>query len=531
MSANFPRLDAADLHDKLSGDSEIALLDVREEGVFGERHILTASNAPVSRFERIVPALVPRRATPIVLVDDDETLAARAAGILRANGYENVSILRGGVPAWEEAGFALFAGVYVPSKAFAEFVEVEYQTPHIDAHELQARRAAGEDIVLLDSRPYDEYNWITIPGAIDCPGAELVLRAREVVPSEDTLVVVNCGGRTRSIIGAQILIDAGLPNRVVSLKDGTQGWHLAGLEVARGLDQIAPRPSPAAHDWARKAAGNLARRFDVPTIGAATLALFEAERNEATLYRFDVRGADEYRHGHRPGFLSAPGGQLVQATDTYIAVRQARIVLADSDGVRARTTAAWLARLGFANVYVLDENAPAGRVETGAAPERVLDIDAANVETVTAAELSRLLEQGVALVVDVATSRQYRAGHIPGAWFAVRGRLGLDAAKLPAATLYVVTSPDEVIARLAVNELAQATGTPVKLLSGGTDAWSAAGLPLETSRENLASRTDDVLLKAFERREEREAAMREYLQWEIGLVEQVRRDGTLHFRL
>ena len=531
MSANFPRIDAAALHASLSDDTEIALLDVREEGVFSERHILTASNAPTSRFERIVPALVPRRATPIVLIDDDETLAARAAGILHANGYENVSILRGGVPAWDAAGFSLFAGVYVPSKAFAEFVEVEYETPHIDAHELQARRAAGEDIVLLDSRPYDEYNWITIPGAIDCPGAELVLRAREVIPSEDTLVVVNCGGRTRSIIGAQILIDAGLPNRVVSLKDGTQGWHLAGLEVARGQDQIAPSPSPAAHDWARKAASNLAKRLNVPTIGAATLARFESERDDATLYRFDVRGWDEYRNGHRPGFVSAPGGQLVQATDTYIAVRQARIVLADSDGVRARSTAAWLARLGFPNVYVLDENAPAGRVETGASPESVLGLDAGTSEAVTAAELSGLLDRNEVVVVDLATSRQYRTGHIPGAWFAVRGRLETDAAKLPAATLYVVTSPDEVIARLAVAELAKATGTPVKLLSGGTQAWSAAGLPLETTREYLASRTDDVLLKAFERRGDREAAMREYLQWEIGLDEQVRRDGTLQFRL
>ena len=531
MSADFPRIAAADLHARLSGDSEIALLDAREEGVFSERHILTASNAPISRFERIVPTLVPRRATPIVLVDDDETLAARAAGILRANGYDDVSILRGGVPSWSAAGFELFAGVYVPSKAFAEFVEVEYGTPHIDAHELQARRAAGEDIVLLDSRPYDEYNWITIPGAIDCPGAELVLRAREVIPSEDTLVVVNCGGRTRSIIGAQILIDAGLPNRVVSLKDGTQGWHLSGFEVARGQDQIAPTPSPAGHDWARKAAENLAKRLNVPTIGAATLARFEAERDDTTLYRFDVRGTDEYRNSHRPGFLSAPGGQLVQATDTYIAVRAARIVLADSDGVRARTTAAWLARLGFPHVHVLDENAPAGRVETGASPETVLGLDAATTETVTAAELSALLAQGDVVVVDVATSRHYRAGHIPGAWFAIRGRLAEDASKLPVAPLYVVTSPDEVIARLAVTELAQAAGAPVRLLAGGTDAWSATGLPLEITVENLASRTDDVLLKSFERREDREAAMREYLQWELDLVEQVRRDGTLQFRL
>ena len=531
MTTQFPRIEAPALHRLLPGEGEVAVLDIREEGVFAQAHILTASNAPISRFERIVPLLLPRRATPIVLVDDDEQLAERAARILAAHGYHAVSILSGGVPAWHKAGFALFAGVYVPSKAFGEFVEVAYHTPHIDAHELQRRREAGEDIVLLDSRPFDEYNWITIPGALDCPGGELVLRAREAVPSEDTLVVVNCGGRTRSIIGAQILIDAGLPNRVVSLKDGTQGWHLSGLEVERGAESIVPQPTNGAFEWARQAAAGLAKRFEVPTIGAVTLARFEEEREHTTLYRFDVRAPEEYRSGHRPGFLSAPGGQLVQATDTFIGVRRARIVPADSEGVRARTTAAWLARMGFPNVYVLDEHAPAASVEVGDAPETVLGLGAAEAKTVTADELATLLKRGDVVVVDVATSRQYRAGHIPGAWFAVRGRLVADAAKLPKAALYVLTSPDEVIARLAISELEAATGKPVGLLLGGTQAWWGAGHPLERQAEHLASRTDDVLLKAFERRDQKEAAMREYLQWEVGLVEQVRRDGTLQFRL
>ena len=234
MSDDFPRVTAAELRRRLLDAGELALLDVREEGVFAQGHILTASNAPTSRFEHVVPRLVPRRATPIVLVDDDEGLAGRAARILAANGYSEVSLLKNGLPSWAAAGHQMFSGVFVPSKAFGEFVELAYGTPHIEAADLRRRREAGEDIVLLDSRPFDEYHWITIPGAIDCPGAELVWRVREVVPSDETLVVVNCGGRTRSIIGAQTLIDAGLPNRVVSLKDGTQGWHLAGLDVVRG---------------------------------------------------------------------------------------------------------------------------------------------------------------------------------------------------------------------------------------------------------------------------------------------------------
>ncbi|MCB4768692.1 hypothetical protein LGR54_08765 [Ancylobacter sp. Lp-2] len=531
MTIAFPRLDATTLHARLKGAEEIALLDVREEGIFGERHILAASNAPLSRLERIVPPLVPRRATPIVLVDDDETLAERAARVLARAGYGDVAILAGGVPGWAAAGFELFAGVYVPSKAFGEFVEIGYATPHIDPHDFEARRKAGEDIVLLDSRPFDEYSWITIPGAIDCPGGELVLRVRESVPSDDTLVVVNCGGRTRSIIGAQVLIDAGLPNKVVSLKNGTQGWHLAGLDVERGASTVAPLPSVPAHDWAREAATRLAGRYGVPTIDAATLATFEAEQAETTLYRFDVRDPAEYRAGHRPGFLSATGGQLVQATDTFIAVRRARIVLADDDGVRARTAAAWLARMGFDQVFVLDEAAPFGVPEVGNAPEAVIGLAEIAAEEIVPAELALLLERAEAVVVDLGSTRHYRAGHIPGAWFAIRSRLAEDAARLPSAPFYVLASPDGVIARLAAAEFAQATGAPVKLLAGGTQAWQAAGLPLETQPERLASPPVDVLLKAFERRDKREDAMREYLQWELDLVEQVRRDGTIQFRL
>ncbi len=360
MSTEFARIGAAALRERLREGGEIALLDVREEGVFAARHLLAASNAPISRLERIVPALVPRKATPIVLVDDDERLAERAAKVLAAAGYGDISILDGGVPAWAAAGFELFAGVYVPSKAFAEVVEVTNHTPHIDAHELEARRAAGDKVVLLDSRPFDEYNWITIPGSIDCPSGELVLRARQSVPDDDTLVVVNCGGRTRSIIGAQILIDAGLPNKVVSLKNGTQGWHLAGLDVQRGATRVAPLPSAPAHDWARQAAGRLADRFGAPTIDAETLARYEAEQDAD--HALPLRRARSGRIPRRPSRrlpLARRAGSSCRRPTPSSPSRSARIVLADSDGVRAHTTAAWLRRMGFDHVVVLDENAPA----------------------------------------------------------------------------------------------------------------------------------------------------------------------------
>src|SRR5436190_20898947 len=269
MDSAIARIEPRELHARLMGETEIALLDVREEGVFGASHILCASNVPTSCFERLVTALVPRCSAPIVLCDDDETLSERAALLLAAHGYSSVAVLRGGIAAWKQAGLEIFSGVYVPSKAFGEFVEAHYHTPHIEGPDLNRRLNAGEDIVLLDSRPLVEYHWISIPGAIDCPGGELVLRGREAVPSTDTLVVVNCGGRTRSIIGAQILIDAGLPNKVLSLKDGTQGWRLAGMTVARGQDKVARLPGERAAAWAREAAQRLVARFGITVIDGA----------------------------------------------------------------------------------------------------------------------------------------------------------------------------------------------------------------------------------------------------------------------
>jgi rhodanese-related sulfurtransferase len=423
----------------------------------------------------------------------------------------------------------LFSGVYVPSKAFGEFVEHACGTPHIEGPELKRRIEAGDDIVVLDSRPFEEYQWVGIPGAISCPASELVLRARAVAPSPETLVVINCGGRTRSIIGAQILIDAGLPNRVVGLKDGTQGWHLAGLDVAPGQTRVAPLPDAEALAWAKEAAGRLSVRFNVRMIDAETLARFEREGDRHTLYRFDVRGPDDYARGHRVGFRSAPGVQLVQATDTFVAVRNARIVLADSDGVRAPATAAWLNRMGFPHVFVLDPRAP-GAAESGTPAEPVLGLDEAKAESIGPDELASLLRRSGVVVVDLATSREYRAGHIPGAWFVIRSRFAEDVGHLSAAPLTVLTSSDGRLAQLAAAELAAVTGKEVRALIGGTAAWRAAGHALETDAEQFASRTDDVALKAFEQTKDREAAMREYLSWEVGLVEQVRRDGTLQFR-
>ena len=302
------RVSAADLRGMLGG-GELALVDVREELIFSQRHLLLARSVPLSRFELKFAQLVPRRATRIVLCDDGDGVAERAAAILSRNGYTEVRILAGGVDAWAAAGFELFSGVNVPSKAFGEYVEHAKGTPSIGADELERLLRDGADLVVLDSRPFDEYARVSIPTATNVPGAELVLRAREIAPAPQTTVVVNCAGRTRSIIGAQSLIDAGLPNKVVALRNGTMGWSLAGFACDSGKNRRAPAVSPKTLEWARSAARSVAHRCGVERIDRAALAAWRADA-ERTLYVFDVRDPAEYEAGHWPGAVSAPGGQL-----------------------------------------------------------------------------------------------------------------------------------------------------------------------------------------------------------------------------
>ena len=515
------RVSAADLAAMLEDGGELALLDVREEGVFAKGHLFHACSLPLSRLELRLARLVPRRSTRIVLCDADDGLAERAAAKLGQFGYTNVAALVGGVDAWRALGREVFAGVYVPSKAFGEHVEHRDGTPSISAEELAAKRAAGEKMVVLDSRPLTEFQRMSLPGALDCPGAELVHRIFEVAPDPDTLVVVNCAGRTRSIIGAQSLRNAGVPHRVVALRNGTMGWTLAGLELEHGKREMAPPPGAAALEKARAAAQAVAARFGVRD--ATDRKVREWRRDgERTLYLFDVRTPEEYLAGHLPEAASAPGGQLVQSTDGYVGTRNARIVLVDADGVRAPMTASWLVQMGWRDVFAWADAMVGATLVEGSAPAQVLGLG--DVQATSPSELKRLLDAGKVEVVDLASSLEYRRGHIPGAAYAIRSRLARSLPKLAAGRPLVFTSPDGVLARLAAPEAAASWNGAVSALDGGTAAWSAAGLELDPGATRMLDDTDDVYYLPYDHADSVEQAMRDYLTWEIALVEQLARE-------
>ncbi|NDG16567.1 MAG: hypothetical protein EB110_13200, partial [Betaproteobacteria bacterium] len=126
-----------------------------------------------------------------------------------------------------------------------------------------------------------------------------------------------------------LAIDDGFPHRCcVACQDGATAASALALLFRAGVKRIDP------HEWQQ----------------------MQADTTRTT-FLLDVRTPPEYDQGHLPGAVSAPGGQLIQETDHYLAVRGARVVVYDNDGVRASMAASWLAQMGW-EVYVLKDIHP-----------------------------------------------------------------------------------------------------------------------------------------------------------------------------
>lgn len=341
-----------DIRRALLARNEIAVIDLREENEFAHGHPLFAAQIPLRRIGVEAEWRLPRKDVPLVVYDNGEGLVAPAITELRALGFTQIAELAGGLAAWRDAGYELFEDVNSASKAFGELVEHRRHTPSLPAGDVQALIDEKADIAILDARRFEEFATMSIPGGVSAPGAELVLRARAVAPDPDTTIIVNCAGRTRSIIGTQSLINAGLPNRIFALRNGTIGWTLAGQLLDTGAQRRAPVAQYDLADEARTRAREVAYHAGVKRITTAELAWLDASAAR-TLYRFDVRLPEDFAAGHIPGFRNAQGGQLVQETDHFAPIRGARLVLADDLGSRADMTASWLAQQGW-EVYVLD---------------------------------------------------------------------------------------------------------------------------------------------------------------------------------
>lgn len=527
---------AQQVHARLDTQEEWAFLDVREQGAFDKGHAFWAGNAPLSHLERVLPALVPRHQTPVVLMDEsDEGLARRAAKRLAQWGYTDIAIVEGGLQAWRLAQLPVHAGIYVPSKAFGEYVEHLFGTPAIDVEQLKRWKHQGKDLLLVDCRPFEEFNQASLPGSINCPGMELVTRVPGLVRSPDTVVVVHCAGRTRGIIGAQTLINANVLPHVVTLTNGMAGWLLSGEKLSHGNAQVAPPASTEALEQARLSAEQLAREVALPTIDLQQCAQLKQEVGR-TLYLFDVRTSEEFHKGHLPGARLAPGGQLIQTFDAFVGTRGSRIVLCDDNDVRARLTGYWLKLMGWSDVYVLEDSAVCAHWVVDAESTANSSVVAAGsglpttpTPTLEASDLHQQLPSGEVVVLDLSDSLKFGQSHIPGAWFAVRARLDEALTKIPPHRLLVLTSEDGSFASVAWDDAQSLSKVPVVVLQGGNQAWKAAGLPTASGRDRLTTCNDDVWYSPLERADPI-AAIHEYLNWEIGLNEHLALERGVRFQ-
>ena len=517
-------ISATTLRAWLSEGAEIALLDVREAGQFGEGHPFFAVPLPYSRLELDIPHLVPRTATRTVLLDAGDGVAARAARRLAALGYSQVFVLAGGALGWAEAGYVLFKGVNLPSKTFGELVEHACGTPHISAQELLARQQAGKPFVLLDGRTFEEHRKMTIPGAVSVPNGELARRWRQLLPDARTEVVIHCAGRTRSIIGAEILRSLGIPNPVVALENGTQGWALAGLMLEHGS---ARQPDHAAVSTAedRADAERLAAEAGVRRLSEAEAQawLMDAAR---TTHVLDVRSAEEFAAGSLPGARHAPGGQLLQATDQSIGVRNGRVLLLDDEAVRAPVVAAWLARLGFETAVVEGGVGAALRVPVRPGAAALPPVPEVNRDALPA-----WLARQKPLVFDLQPSMAYRRGHAKGVAWSIRPRLVADAAAAgPTSCPVLLIAPEAGLARVAAVDLFEAGWRDVRWAD--PKQWAAAGLATEATPDLPPdAEAIDYLFFVHDRHDGNLDAARRYLAWETGLIAQCAPDELAVFRL
>jgi rhodanese-related sulfurtransferase len=318
-----------------------------------------------------------------------------------------------------------------------------------------------------------------------------------------------------------------VPNRIMSLQGGTQGWRLAGFELERDTPGELRTVSAEAISAARQRAEAVVRRFGIRFIDAATLRAWQAEAETRTIYLLDVRTPDEFAAGRLPGSVSAPGGQLVQAIDRWVGTRNARLVLIDDKTVRAVMTAQWLKQMGW-DAVVLDRPFEGAALETG---DAAAPVPLPQVMRVIAAEAAHWLDAGAAAVA-IQPGAEYRKAHPEDAVWAIRPRLDRLPASVLRASRIVAFAEDEGTGALAAADLAEIAAGPVALVDGGIDGWRAAGRPFAASPDDPpdAERIDYIFWN-HDRHAGNEDAMRAYLRWETELPAEIARDGLAGFRL
>jgi rhodanese-related sulfurtransferase len=512
-----------DLKALMESEELYALFDIREQGEYNERQIYRATSLPRRQIEFRLPDLVSDLNVPIVLYDEGGQRVTLAAATIEQMGYRRVRMLAGGLPAWIAASLPNVSGVNVPSKEFGEHLAHDDSLPEIGPEELHRRIDGGEKLTVIDVRTPEEFGRFCIPGATNIPGGNLILWADALRSEPASSVIINCAGRTRSIVGTATLRRLGLTN-VYALKNGTMGWLLAGLELEHNPGRLTPPVTRESCERASFFAQRVAKEENIPLLAVADLIVLQRNLPGEMFYLIDVRSETEYGAGHIAGSLNVPGGQAVQRADDVVAVRNARIIFVSNRADRATMAAYWYARMGFSRVAILQGGLKAwqeaGQETKAGLPRRVpfgYERACQAAEFIAATELQRLLSLGQITVLDVSTSLEFQSARVPSARWLSRGWLEL---KFPALfpdrrQAIVVVCPNGHHSVLAARTLMELGYTKVSVLEGGFQSWKDQNLPLESGFDGCLMPPNDLVLSPSIKGDRE--AMKRYLDWEINL--------------
>ncbi|GJQ58575.1 MAG: DUF2892 domain-containing protein [Candidatus Scalindua sp. AMX11] len=98
----------AELYEKVTGDDDLQIVDVRETSEYESERIKDAISAPLSRFQESSKRIDKYRQSCIICQSGKR--AEKYAKQLLKNGYENVSVAKGGMKSWIDAGYPIEGG-------------------------------------------------------------------------------------------------------------------------------------------------------------------------------------------------------------------------------------------------------------------------------------------------------------------------------------------------------------------------------------------------------------------------------------
>jgi rhodanese-related sulfurtransferase len=217
MIVTIPDLSPQQAHD-LQAQGTL-FIDVREVEEFEQVRIPDAQLIPLSEFTLRFSEIPQDR--PVVLYCRSGNRSAQAGAWLRAQGWDNLGNLSGGIMAWYQHGLTVDT-----APVDAVYAATIYQALTPD----EAADWLGRGALAVDVREPHEYALGHVPEAINLPLGSIASRLADL-PRDRELVLV-CNSGNRSSLAAQLLLREGYDAaKVANLEGGTSAWRAKGLPL------------------------------------------------------------------------------------------------------------------------------------------------------------------------------------------------------------------------------------------------------------------------------------------------------------